>query len=183
MTLLTPSPYVIHLTTEELRALIAQAVAGIATDAPMDTREAAEFLRVNEDTVLRWVKAGTIPGKKLGSEWRFLRSELTEACRNTTHTAQSAREEQPAQKSDLLALAPDQAGQLLGISGDTIRRLVADGSLNAIAIRGKQRIARSDLDLYVDSLRRESQQAVQAHLTLTQSALTARKRRRGQPAR
>lgn len=85
--------------------------------------------------------------------------------------------------SDLLALTPDQAGQLLGISGDTIRRLVADGSLNAIAIRGKQRIARSDLDLYVDSLRRESKQALQTHLTLTQPAHLARERRRGQSAR
>lgn len=85
--------------------------------------------------------------------------------------------------SDLLALTPDQAGQLLGVSGDTVRRLVKNGHLHGITVQGKQRVARADLDLYVDSLRRESQQALQAHITLSQPALTARERRRGQSAR
>lgn len=85
--------------------------------------------------------------------------------------------------SDLLALTPDQAGQLLGVSGDTVRRLVKNGQLHGITVQGKQRVARADLDLYVDSLRRESKQALQAHLTLTQPAHLARERQRGHSAR
>ncbi len=38
--------------------------------------EAAEFLRLCTHTVSKLTRAGSIPGRKIGREWRFLRSEL-----------------------------------------------------------------------------------------------------------
>ncbi len=39
-------------------------------------KEVAEYLHLNERTVYKWAKKGTIPGSKLGSTWRFRRSEI-----------------------------------------------------------------------------------------------------------
>jgi excisionase family DNA binding protein len=41
-------------------------------------QEAAEFLRVPLLTVQRQVKAGRLPGRRVGKEWRFSRSMLRE---------------------------------------------------------------------------------------------------------
>ena len=38
--------------------------------------EAAEYLKMHVKTVCRLAKEGKIPAKKVGSEWRFLRSVL-----------------------------------------------------------------------------------------------------------
>lgn len=87
--------------------------------------------------------------------------------------------------SDLLALTPAQAGQLLGISRSKIYALIGDGLLLAFPIfpGGPIRVARTDLDTYVAARQREGQQALTTHLTLTQPAHLARERRRGQSAR
>jgi len=42
----------------------------------MMVQEVAEFLRVSERTVYDWATAGTIPCGKLGTTWRFRRSEI-----------------------------------------------------------------------------------------------------------
>lgn len=42
----------------------------------MKTREAAEYLRMHEKTLLKHAQRGLVPAKKVGGEWRFLRSEL-----------------------------------------------------------------------------------------------------------
>ena len=42
----------------------------------MTVQEVAEFLRVSERTVYDWATAGTIPCGKLGTTWRFKRSEV-----------------------------------------------------------------------------------------------------------
>jgi excisionase family DNA binding protein len=41
-------------------------------------QEAAEFLRVPLLTVQRQAKAGRLPGRRVGREWRFSRSALLE---------------------------------------------------------------------------------------------------------
>ncbi|NLK42046.1 MAG: PTS transporter subunit EIIA [Planctomycetes bacterium] len=48
------------------------------TDKPeiMTVAEVAEFLRVSERTVYDWAVSGTIPCGKLGTTWRFKRSEV-----------------------------------------------------------------------------------------------------------
>ena len=38
--------------------------------------EAAEYLKMHVKTVCRLAKEGKIPAKKVGSEWRFLKSVL-----------------------------------------------------------------------------------------------------------
>lgn len=38
--------------------------------------EAAGLLRVSLKTVLRLARGGDLPGRKVGREWRFARSEL-----------------------------------------------------------------------------------------------------------
>ena len=42
----------------------------------MTVQEVAEFLRVSERTVYDWATASTIPCGKLGTTWRFKRSEV-----------------------------------------------------------------------------------------------------------
>ena len=42
----------------------------------MTVQEVAEYLRVSERTVYEWASQGTIPCGKLGTTWRFKRSEV-----------------------------------------------------------------------------------------------------------
>jgi excisionase family DNA binding protein len=42
----------------------------------MTLKEIAEYLHLNERTVYKWAQEGTIPASKLGSTWRFRRSEV-----------------------------------------------------------------------------------------------------------
>jgi len=42
----------------------------------MTVQEIADFLRVSERTVYDWATSGTIPAGKLGTTWRFKRSEV-----------------------------------------------------------------------------------------------------------
>jgi len=42
----------------------------------LTVKEVAEFLRVSERTVYDWATSGTIPCGKLGTTWRFKRSEV-----------------------------------------------------------------------------------------------------------
>jgi excisionase family DNA binding protein len=44
----------------------------------LNPQEAAEFLRVPLQTVRRQAKAGRLPGRRIGKEWRFSRSVLLE---------------------------------------------------------------------------------------------------------
>jgi excisionase family DNA binding protein len=42
----------------------------------MTVREAAQFLRVSRNTLYRCLKQGDLPGRRIGREWRLLKSEL-----------------------------------------------------------------------------------------------------------
>ncbi len=42
----------------------------------MTLEEVAQYCRVSERTVIDWVQKGDIPGGKLGTSWRFKRSEV-----------------------------------------------------------------------------------------------------------
>jgi nitrogen PTS system EIIA component len=48
------------------------------TNEIMTIEEVAEYLRVSERTVYDWAQKGTIPGGKLGTSWRFRRSDIEE---------------------------------------------------------------------------------------------------------
>jgi excisionase family DNA binding protein len=49
-----------------------------AADPPeiMNAEQAAQFLQVDEATVLEMAEAGKLPGRKLGKDWRFSRAAL-----------------------------------------------------------------------------------------------------------
>lgn len=44
----------------------------------LNSREAAKFLRVSPETVIREARAGRLPGRRIGKEWRFSRMALLE---------------------------------------------------------------------------------------------------------
>lgn len=50
----------------------------ITPDEVMTVKEVAEYLRLAESTVYRLVKNGSLPGRKLGGNWRFSRKSLDE---------------------------------------------------------------------------------------------------------
>ncbi len=45
-------------------------------DEVMTVKEVADYLRLAESTVYRLVKKGSLPGRKLGGNWRFSRKGL-----------------------------------------------------------------------------------------------------------
>jgi excisionase family DNA binding protein len=51
-------------------------VRAVPDERFMTLKEVAEYLHLNERTVYKWAQEGTIPGSKLGSTWRFRRSEV-----------------------------------------------------------------------------------------------------------
>jgi len=58
---------------------------------PMDPREAAEYLRLDEKTITRWARKGYIPAHPLGEGkpkfWRFLEHELVDWLDSQTNGA------------------------------------------------------------------------------------------------
>jgi excisionase family DNA binding protein len=58
--------------------------------------EAAKFLRVPENEILRLVGPNNLPGRQIGSEWRFLKSALRDWLANPP---------KPSSKEALLSLA------------------------------------------------------------------------------
>ena len=59
-------------------ASAAAPVTDSAADAVLTLEEAAALLRVSTDVVTDRAKAGDIPGRRLGMEWRFSRHALFE---------------------------------------------------------------------------------------------------------
>lgn len=57
--------------------------------------EAAAILRVNPQTVYRALRAGKLPGAKVGAQWRILRADLEEYLRTGGRQAASGEAEAP----------------------------------------------------------------------------------------
>lgn len=49
-------------------------------DETMTMKELAEYLKIAEKTAYRFAAEGKIPGFKIGSAWRFKRSEIDKWC-------------------------------------------------------------------------------------------------------
>ena len=45
-------------------------------DRPFTVGEAADFLKVNINTITRWIKEGKFKAVKIGRAWRIPRSEI-----------------------------------------------------------------------------------------------------------
>jgi excisionase family DNA binding protein len=77
-----PTDLAVGLTVEELRALVRSALRAELDVQPKEldeilTREqAAALLHLHPNVVTRYVKEHDLPGRKIGNEWRFRRSEL-----------------------------------------------------------------------------------------------------------
>lgn len=50
----------------------------VVGDVVLSVEEAAEFLKVPAATVRREARAGRLPGRHVGKEWRFARSALVD---------------------------------------------------------------------------------------------------------
>ena len=55
--------------------------------------EVADLLRVNKQTLYRWLNEGTLPGHQVGNGWRIVRDDLHEWMRQGSNT----RRQPPAQ--------------------------------------------------------------------------------------
>ncbi len=44
----------------------------------MTLKEVAEYLKLKERTIYKWVQQAKIPASKLGSTWRFRKTEIDE---------------------------------------------------------------------------------------------------------
>jgi excisionase family DNA binding protein len=59
-------------------------------DAVMTLEEAADFLKVSETTVYQLVRSGELKARKVGREWRILKSQLVEFLKQEGHITQDA---------------------------------------------------------------------------------------------
>lgn len=66
------APAFAHLIAVEVAHLLEQSIG----DDVLTTHQAAAFLHIHENTVLVLVKSRELPGRKVGRDWRFRRSEL-----------------------------------------------------------------------------------------------------------
>lgn len=42
----------------------------------LNTKQAADFLGLTPFTIRKYAKAGVIPGRKVGKDWRFVKADL-----------------------------------------------------------------------------------------------------------
>lgn len=76
------SALAVTLTVDELEALMTKAVAKAVgrptvVESPVLTREeAAKLLKVHPNVVSRYVHELGLPARKVGGEWRLIRSEV-----------------------------------------------------------------------------------------------------------
>jgi excisionase family DNA binding protein len=72
----------VTLTIDELRALVREESRGgpssAVVDAPevMTREQVAKLLQVHPNVVGRYIRSEGLPARKLGNEWRLLRSEV-----------------------------------------------------------------------------------------------------------
>ena len=85
-------------TTEPTSSVKSQAASslGDAGDEVLTLAEAADFLRVSQEDVVRSVGPFALPGRQIGDQWRFLKSALQ---------AWLATAPGPSSKEALLSLA------------------------------------------------------------------------------
>lgn len=87
----------------------------------LSVRDAANLLKVSEDVLYRWVKAGVLPAYRINEEYRFNRSELLEwaISRQMDIAGDVFGEGQPARTpQSSLADALEAGDVLYGVAGD-----------------------------------------------------------------
>ena len=84
--------------------------------------EAAGYLRVHTQTVYRRLRAGTLPGAKVGDQWRLRKADLDDYLKGRTR--ETAFDEEPLSAADLKAIRRGLEDIRLGrvVSLDAYRR-------------------------------------------------------------
>ena len=86
-----PKAMIVQLTVGELKALLVEAAAEGAAKSREETVEyltleqAAKLVKLDQRTLVTYVKDRGLPGIKLGNEWRFERAELLGWMRDHKH--------------------------------------------------------------------------------------------------
>ncbi len=62
-------------------------------------------------------------------------------------------EQRPPMISNRLLLTVEEAGQLLGVGRTTVYQLIGDGEIRTVKIGRSRRVARCDLEAFVEQLR------------------------------
>lgn len=134
--------------------------------AVMTVQDVADYLHCHSVTIYRLVKRGGLPGFKLGSDWRFHRSEIDKwiakgGRRQAISRAGEATNEHSKPKR-ASAKSPDSTDEIMGVSSlahylrchpSTIYTLVRHRELPAFKIGSDWRFIRSQVDQWVAETR------------------------------
>ena len=84
--------------------------------------QAAEFLQVSRRTIQRMVKAGEIPGRQVGNQWRFEREQLREWVRGRNPEPRESISQRELVEREALRLGVDVPETLFELQQDALRR-------------------------------------------------------------
>jgi len=66
------------MTDAELKTIVREAVHEAMNDHFISWKEAGRILKVNQNTLRDWVRSGYVKARVVGTETKFLRSEVLE---------------------------------------------------------------------------------------------------------
>ncbi len=85
----------------------------------LSVKDAAQMLRVSEDTVQRWIRQGVVPTHKIQGEFRFQREELESWARRNRIGSHSAPKIVPVSEEVRLLEAVERGGIFRDVGGTT----------------------------------------------------------------
>jgi len=85
-------------------------------------QQAAELLQVSTRTLQRMVKKGEIPGRQVGSQWRFDRGQLKAWVRGESSSAATARAQQELIAREARRLGVDLPQTLIDLQQAALKR-------------------------------------------------------------
>jgi len=87
--------------------------------------QAAQFLQVSTRTIQRMVKEGRLPGRQVGSQWRFDREQLRMWVRGGHDLEQAAAAQRDLIERERARLGVDMPETLIELQQAAVRRLAA----------------------------------------------------------
>ncbi|RKZ11544.1 hypothetical protein DRQ50_13445 [bacterium] len=96
--------------------------------------QAAEMLQVSTRTIQRMVKEGRMPGRQIGSQWRFEREQLREwvrGCHDWAHAPTTGEEQLALIEQERARLGVDLPETLIELQQAAVRRLAAAERIKA----------------------------------------------------
>ena len=95
---------------------------GVVRDTPkvLTLPEAAAILGLHANTVHRAARSGRLPGRRVGKEWRFLRTVVEEVAATGTRLRQPPSVAPPATPEAPVELTAHQAAEFLRVDPQTV---------------------------------------------------------------